>query len=125
MSVTYERTGGFAGVRQRLEISSDKVKLTDRRAGTRERALTKDEATRLDALVKKARAVPFAARGGGGRASDTFTLKLWLEDEQEPRATISTVAVPLDGSDGTPWGDLLAFADGVLTAELDAARSKK
>ncbi len=124
MSVTYERTGGFAGMRQRLEISSDKVKVTDRRAGTRERALTKDEAARLDALVKKAKAVPFPAPGGGGQVRDAFTLKLWLDDEKEPRATISTTAVPLDGSDGTPWGDLLAFVDGVLTAELDAAKAK-
>jgi len=122
MSVTYERTGGFAGMRQRLEISSDKVKLTDRRAGTRERALAKDEAARLDALVKKAKAVPFRAPQGGGRVSDAFTLKLWLDDEGEPRATMSTVAMPLEGSDGTPWGDLLAFADGMLAAELEALK---
>ncbi len=124
MSVAYERTGGFAGMRQRLEISSDKVKVTDRRAGTRERPLGRDEAARLDALVKKAKAVPFPARAGGGRVSDTFTLKLWLDGESEPRATISTVAVPLDGSDGTPWGDLFAFVDGMLAAEIEAAKSK-
>lgn len=124
MSVTYERTGGFAGVRQRLEISSDKVKVTDRHTGERERALVEDESARLGALVKKAEAVPFSAPGGGGGVRDAFTLKLWLDDEKEPRATISTVVVPLEGSDGTPWGDLLAFVDGMLTAELDAVKPK-
>jgi hypothetical protein len=122
MSVAYERTGGFAGMRQRLEISPDKVKVTDRRAGTRERALAQDESSRLDALVKKAKAVPFPARGGG-RGSDSFTIKLWFDEEQEPRATLSTHAVPVEESDGTPWGDLITFLDKILTAELDAAKA--
>jgi len=124
MSVVYERTGGFAGIRQRLEIdlSTRQLKVTDRHTGQAARTLTSEEATRLQTLITGAQGQPPPTAGDAGRVSDAFTLQLWLGNQPAPQVTLSTVAVPLGKGEGTPWGQLLSFLDALLTAELERAR---
>ncbi len=82
MSLIYERTGGFTGVQQRLEIdlAQRKVRVKDRRAGSGERALTPEEQREAEKLIARAQAAK-APPPAEVHASDSFTLKIWLEGD--------------------------------------------
>lgn len=127
MIAEYERTGGFAGIRQRLEIDGDRkrVKVIDRHTGEAERSLGEDELTRLFSLIAAVNGQkPPVGSGVSGQVSDSFTVQLWLGGAATPVVTLSTLAVPLGKGEETPWGELLSFIDGMLTRELEKTRPK-
>lgn len=124
MSVVYERSGGIVGMQQRLELDTGKRTLgfSDRRLGAGQRALTAEEATRLESLVAAARKEERAPTGEGGHVSDGFTLRLSVDGQV--LAELGTVSVPLGKGEGSPWGELLSFVDHLLEQELATKRPK-
>lgn len=121
MSVVFERSGGIAGTRQRLEVADETLTWEDRVRGNGQRRLTLPEHARVAALVERARdGAPPTVRGGRPRP-DAFDLQISLDGQ--PRAVLNTVEQPVE-SDGSAWGDLFAFLDGLLTAELAKAGSR-
>lgn len=128
MSVVYERTGGFAGVRQRLEVDAHgALQVTDRHTGETRRTLDATEQQTLRSLVAEVEGQPPPhSSPDAQQGSDTFTLRLWLfsgsERPPEPQVTLATLAVPLGEAEGSPWGRLLSFVDGLLTSGLEQTR---
>ncbi|MDQ3266853.1 MAG: hypothetical protein M3Y59_24905 [Myxococcota bacterium] len=125
MSVVYERTGGFAGVRQRLEVeeTSGALQVTDRHTGETRRTLDPTQLQTLRSLVTGVEGQPPPHSSPEAQhSSDTFTVRLWLSGSDQPRVTLSTLAVPLGEGEGSPWGRLLSFVDGLLTAGLEQTR---
>lgn len=124
MSVVYERTGGFAGVRQRLELDAHgALQVTDRHTGETRRTLDPTEQQTLRSLLAGVEGQPPPHSSPEAQhSSDMFTLRLWLSDAEPPRVTLSTLAVPLGEGEGSAWGQLLSFLDGLLTAGLEQTR---
>src|SRR4051812_31662387 len=108
MSVTYERSGGFAGMSTRVEIADGKtLKLKDRRAGEVSRALSAAEQKTLqDHLEKVRKAAPPATKAP--RASDSFHHKLSLDGKL--RVDLATTAQHPE-QDGSPDAALMGFLD--------------
>jgi len=116
MKVTFERSGGFIGISQRLEVDGDSVRISDRRSRLeRQRPLTQEEQARLSAAVKAVEGVP-PPEGERGIA-DGFALRIELPGQQ---VSLDTLAVPYGEGDGSPWGTLLALLDGLLEGSLGA-----
>src|ERR671921_23032 len=105
-SLVLERSGGFIGMQQRLEIDAamKHAVASDRRHGKTERDLTADETKQLGALLERAKADKAAPKSGPSSVADGFTVKLWIAGEAEPRASFGTLAMPLGKSDGSAWG---------------------
>lgn len=121
MSVVYERSGGIAGNRQRLELLDEALTWEDRFHGKGERKLTLAEHARVAALVERARdTAPPTVRGGRAQP-DSFQLQISLDGF--PRAIMTTTDQPVP-SDGSQWGDLFAFLDALLASEVDKAGSR-
>jgi len=116
-TVIFERTGGFIGIRQRLELSGGTLTAEDARSRLKkERALTSDEQQRLDALLAGVEGQD-APAGEATGVSDGFVLNLELPDRVPIR--FHTLKVPFGPGDGSPFGELFAFLDGLLAAAVD------
>lgn len=116
-SVIFERTGGFIGIRQRLELSEGKMTAEDARSRLKkERDLTPEEQQRLDALLAGVVGQE-APRGDAAGVSDGFVLNLELPERAPIR--FHTLSVPFGKGDGSPFGELFAFLDGLLGAAVD------
>lgn len=115
--VTYERTGGFIGIHQRLELTDGTLLAEDRRSRLKKkRALTTEEQDRLATLLGgvEGRTVP---TGDAVGVADGFVLNLELPG----RAPIAfhTLRVPFGGSDGSAFEDLFSFLDRLLAGQVE------
>lgn len=118
MNVTFERSGGFIGINQRLEVIGDLVKVSDRRSRLeKQRPLTDDERERLSAALAAVEGVS-APEGERGLA-DGFVLGITLPEQ---KVRLDTLAVPYGEGDGSPWSELIALLDGMLEGSLGKAR---
>jgi hypothetical protein len=115
--VIFERTGGFIGIRQRLELAGGRLVAEDARSRLKkERDLTADERQRLEALLAGVEGQD-APTGDATGVSDGFVLNLELPDRAPIR--FHTLSVPFGKGDGSPFGELFAFLDGLLGAAVD------
>jgi hypothetical protein len=124
MNVVYERSGGFAGMMQSLRIEDfHTLHANDKRRVRTERPLSAEEARQLRALLDRAASAPPPLDSPEARrSSDTYSVTLSVDDEPEPRASLSTLSLPIIGA-GDAWDELLGWFDRRLTAELHAAQS--
>ena len=117
MNVVYERSGGFIGMNQRLEVDAGKLRAFDRGQKRTERQLTDAEAKALADLVARVEdAAPPKTDPALAGTSDTFTLKVKAGNAS---ANVQTLNVPYGKGDGSAWGELLAWLDAKLGAALE------
>lgn len=114
MIVTYERSGGFIGMNQRLEISKDELRAFDRGHQRTTRKFTDEESKALAKLIT-------AAEEAGMPKStpsvpDGFQLRITAG---QMSVEVGALGVPVGKSDGTPLGDLIAWLDAELTKALE------
>ena len=86
LKIVFQRSGGFAGFLDRLEISGDRLSLSRRNKVVSQRTLDADEQKTLHALVDAALATPAPGQIGAPGA-DTFQLTVIIGDAATPQLT--------------------------------------
>jgi hypothetical protein len=114
MEIVYERSGGLAGLRERLSIREGTLAVSERGTKTGERTLTVDEQKRVDALLAE------LSRAGEPVASDenvadAFQVMLFIDGPT--RVTTRSVTLPAAGL-GKSWDEALRWLDALLSSEL-------
>lgn len=121
MSVVYERSGGFTGMRETLSVEGATLRVSKRGKEIAARTLTAAEQERLEGLLTPVagKAAPTPAEP---HASDTFRVTLFVDGKN--RVDVRTLAVHAPGL-GAPWDELLHALDTLLTQELRSAEPGK
>lgn len=117
MSITYERSGGFAGKYEKLTFDPDFKSVTahDHGQACPPRILTAAESAQLRAWYEKLKGAQAPADPGAARhVSDAFQVRLSLQGG--PSFSTSTLGFPVGGMG--PFDPLLAWLDQSLTDEL-------
>ena len=123
MNVVYERSGGFVGMMQSLRIEDfQKMHVRDKSRIRAERPMTDEEAEQFRSLLERALAGPPPQDSDEARrVSDTYSVILSIDEEPEPRVSLSTLSLPILGA-GDAWDECLGWLDRHLTAELRRAQ---
>ncbi len=118
-TVTYERSGRTNTGAQAVRVEGlHHLRVLEQGEEISERELTPEEAARLVPLMEAAAkkpalaVVPPEAGGPNGLA-----VSLAFEDEEAPRVRLAAKKLPAKGA-GSPYDELLAELDALLTAEL-------
>jgi hypothetical protein len=114
MSVDYERSGGFIGMKETLSIEGDSLRVSRRGKVVAERALEKAEQERLQGLLATVAGAE-SPKVAPPRASDTFRVSLMVDGKG--RVEVHTLAPHAPGV-GAPWDEVLQALDSLLTEEL-------
>lgn len=121
MSVVYERSGGFTGMRESLSVEGPSLKISKRGKQVVARELTGAEQERLTGLLAPV-AGKDAPTPAEPHASDTFRVTLMIDGKS--RVDVRTLAVHAPAV-GAPWDELLHALDALLTQELRAAHPEQ
>ncbi len=118
-TVTYERSGRTNTGAQAVRVEGlHHLRVLEQGEEVAERELTVEEIRRLLPLLEAAARKPAPAvlepEAGGPRG---LAVSLAFEDEEAPRVRLGTKRLPAHGA-GTPYDELLAELDALLTSEL-------
>lgn len=120
-TVTYERSGRTNTGAQAVRIEGlHHLRVLEQGEEVSERELTPEEVHRLAPLMEEAakRPVPVVMVPTAG-GPNGLAVSLAFEDEEIPRVRLSTKRLPATGA-GSPYDELLAELDALLTEELHA-----
>jgi hypothetical protein len=121
MSVSYERSGGFAGMKETLSIEGASLRVSKRGKVLGERALEQAEQERLAALLAGVAGAE-SPKPAEPHASDTFRVSLLVDGKS--RVDVRTLAPHAPGV-GAPWEEVLHALDTLLTEELRRSQPGK
>lgn len=118
-TVTYERSGRTNTGAQAVRVEDlRRLRVLEQGDEVTERELTPDEVRRLQPLMEEAARMPapimVEPQAGG---PDGMAVSLAFEDEEAPRVRLAADRLPARGA-GSPYDQLLAELDGLLTQEL-------
>jgi hypothetical protein len=121
MSVDYERSGGFTGMKETLSIEGASLRVSKRGKVVAERALEKAEQERLDGLLATVAGAE-SPKAAEPHASDTFRVSLMVDGKS--RVDVRTLAPHAPGV-AAPWDGVLHALDSLLTEELRKGQPAK
>ena len=120
--IRYERSGGFAGLVQSLEVlDGERIVVKDRRLGTLpERVLTEGEREGLSAALERIETNPAVTKAiaGDPYLSDGFRVAVYFDGAETPALTAHSGQLPISGAE--EWDSLLAWLDALLRSELES-----
>jgi hypothetical protein len=120
-TVTYERSGRTNTGAQAVRVEGlHHLRVLEQGEEVSERELTSAEVRRLvplmEAAARKPAPVVVVPEAGG---PDGLAVSLAFEDEETPRVRLAASRLPAKGA-GSPYDELLAELDALLTSELHA-----
>lgn len=117
--LSYERSGGIAGFRHRLEVSQESLTAFDKQKPVSTRRLEKSELQRLHSLVEEAKRFPPPADApANAHISDLYYVQLTLTKGEPPTLVLHLLGLPGETSDGSAWGNLLAHCEALLNQSI-------